>query len=76
MTSRRRLKAHPLLTHPHTPTQCGICLGDFEGKDKVAQLPCSPLHILHHDCLVPWLKKARTCPLCTTDLEDGPVVKE
>ena len=42
--------------------QCSICLEDYEPDTTVRQLPCN--HCFHTDCLIPWLKEHRTCPLC------------
>lgn len=30
--------------------------------EPVLELPCQ--HIFHRDCLVPWLERHRTCPIC------------
>ena len=41
---------------------CSIFLVDF-GIDKVASpLPCK--NYFHNDCIVPWLNRSNTCPLC------------
>ncbi|PRQ53876.1 putative transcription factor C2H2 family [Rosa chinensis] len=46
-----------------TPT-CAICIKDFvECVDElITSLPCA--HHYHVDCIVQWLKRDHTCPLC------------
>merc|ERR1711896_59699 len=44
--------------------RCCICLGDFEKKDKIRELPCK--HMFHKDCVDEWLGQNRKCPLCKT----------
>ncbi|XP_024184055.1 uncharacterized protein LOC112189025 isoform X2 [Rosa chinensis] len=46
-----------------TPT-CAICIKDFvECVDElITSLPCA--HQYHVDCIVQWLKRDHTCPLC------------
>lgn len=56
---------------------CIVCLGDLgesasdpevakdglEDPGQIAQLlPCG--HILHNDCLKPWVERANSCPIC------------
>lgn len=34
-----------------------------EGSEEIAQLlPCG--HILHNNCLKPWVERANSCPIC------------
>lgn len=49
---------------------CAVCLADFEAGEDVAELPCSPMHVFHRECVVPWLRKERRCPLCVTDIDE------
>mmetsp|Transcript_21355 Transcript_21355/g.45840 ORF Transcript_21355/g.45840 Transcript_21355/m.45840 type:complete len:259 (-) Transcript_21355:194-970(-) len=44
------------------PVSCAICYGSAETGDKVAALPCQ--HSYHESCILEWLVKSRTCPLC------------
>ncbi|XP_059663603.1 uncharacterized protein LOC132309304 [Cornus florida] len=41
---------------------CSICMDDFEFYSGVNQLPCK--HVFHSDCIVPWLRRSNSCPLC------------
>jgi hypothetical protein len=54
----------------HNVPGCSICLMDFESGDRLAALPCSPLHVFHANCVVPWLRIQKRCPLCTLDIDE------
>ncbi|XP_002154423.1 E3 ubiquitin-protein ligase RNF181 isoform X1 [Hydra vulgaris] len=42
---------------------CPICLKVFEEKSLVKELPkCK--HSFHATCILPWLYKTNTCPMC------------
>uniref|UniRef100_A0A5B6YTZ6 RING-type E3 ubiquitin transferase n=1 Tax=Davidia involucrata TaxID=16924 RepID=A0A5B6YTZ6_DAVIN len=41
---------------------CSICKDEYAINEKVNQLPCK--HIFHHECIVPWLNRSNSCPLC------------
>ena len=48
-------------------TQCAICLSDFKNVDIIKVFyTCD--HSVHKKCLVEWLKKSNSCPLCNHDL--------
>ena len=48
-------------------TECAICMGEFLGNDIIKSFyKCN--HIFHKKCLLDWLKKNNTCPLCNHDL--------
>jgi hypothetical protein len=48
-------------------TQCAICLSDFKNVDIIKVFyTCD--HIFHKKCLLEWLKKSNSCPLCNHDL--------
>ncbi|XP_057810231.1 probable E3 ubiquitin-protein ligase RHA4A [Salvia miltiorrhiza] len=42
---------------------CCVCLGDFELKEEVLQVPACK-HIFHVECIRHWLHNHSTCPLC------------
>jgi len=50
-------------------TECQMCLGDYEVKDKVMRLPC--LHVYHAQCLEQWLMKSGKCPSCKMDIAEA-----
>ena len=48
-------------------SQCTICLGKFQPGDKMAKSTvkngnCN--HEFHYSCIVPWLVRKSTCPVC------------
>ncbi|XP_011310952.1 E3 ubiquitin-protein ligase RNF181 [Fopius arisanus] len=46
--------------------QCPVCLKTFETCDIVKCLPCH--HSFHKECIIPWLEKTNSCPLCRHEL--------
>ena len=51
-----------ILTETNSSEDCSICLKVPKEKDIIHTLPCK--HIFHKDCIVEWLSKINTCPLC------------
>ena len=47
---------------PSDKKSCIICLIDMKINDKIIILPCT--HSFHEKCIIEWLKKKSTCPLC------------
>ncbi|XP_068082728.1 E3 ubiquitin-protein ligase RNF181 [Anabrus simplex] len=47
-------------------TQCPVCLKDHEVGEKLKVLPCE--HEFHAECILMWLEKTNTCPLCRHEL--------
>ncbi|XP_069622750.1 E3 ubiquitin-protein ligase RNF181 [Ranitomeya imitator] len=46
--------------------KCPVCLLEFEEDETVRQLPCE--HLFHSACILPWLGKTNSCPLCRDEL--------
>ncbi|KAG5593436.1 hypothetical protein H5410_043950 [Solanum commersonii] len=44
-------------------SQCCVCLGEFEIKEELHQLPYCK-HIFHVECIRHWLRSNFSCPLC------------
>ncbi|KAL6995098.1 RING-type E3 ubiquitin transferase [Sarracenia purpurea var. burkii] len=42
--------------------QCTICLEKFSVGSEIARMPCS--HVYHRGCIVQWLMRRNSCPLC------------
>lgn len=53
---------------------CPICTEDFEPDETACQLPCA--HSFHCDCILPWLRRTCTCPLCREELPTDDVSYE
>lgn len=56
---------------PHALTQssCSVCLIDFSPDDSVRVLTCH--HGFHDACIVPWLIKHNSCPMCRRAVSSG-----
>jgi len=52
------------------PPECAICLQHFRPGTEAAKLPCGETHIFHRDCIVEWLQRNPSCPLCRKKPED------
>lgn len=60
------------------PGECCICMEDFNQQHLIVETACK--HVFHKQCCREWLRTARTCPVCRTDipatLEDLPEESE
>ena len=48
------------------PQECCICMGDFCPGEVIVATACE--HVFHKRCCQEWLRQARTCPVCRTDI--------
>ena len=49
---------------------CVICSSDFDTSSAIVSPPCAAgRHVFHEQCLLGWLQRARSCPLCRSRLE-------
>ncbi|XP_020623263.1 E3 ubiquitin-protein ligase RNF181-like isoform X2 [Orbicella faveolata] len=54
---------------------CPICQAEYKIGENVKQLPCD--HMFHQSCILPWLSKTNSCPLCRHELPtDDPEYEE
>jgi len=53
---------------------CAVCMDKFKVGDGCTKMPCQ--HVFHKDCVLPWLAKRSTCPMCRFELETGDPVAE
>jgi hypothetical protein len=51
------------------PMECCICMENFTGAEVIVETACS--HVFHKQCCREWLRQARTCPVCRTDIPAG-----
>eukprot|EP00172_Hildenbrandia_rubra_P003032 Plantae.Rhodophyta-Hildenbrandia_rubra.ctg4413.p1 GENE.Plantae.Rhodophyta-Hildenbrandia_rubra.ctg4413~~Plantae.Rhodophyta-Hildenbrandia_rubra.ctg4413.p1 ORF type:complete len:932 (+),score=151.68 Plantae.Rhodophyta-Hildenbrandia_rubra.ctg4413:172-2967(+) len=51
---------------------CVVCCEDFTHGEKVRQMPCNRLHCYHESCIMEWLGRHNSCPICRTKLENPP----
>ncbi|GME70281.1 unnamed protein product [Ambrosiozyma monospora] len=51
---------------------CPICTVEFHEQDYplIVRLPCDAKHCFDLDCVGPWLKINKTCPLCRSDVTE------
>jgi len=47
--------------------QCAVCQDNYLENEEVACLPCG--HTYHKDCVVPWLTRHCTCPVCRAEVK-------
>ena len=50
----------------HYPMECCICMENFTGTDAIVETRGQ--HVFHKPCCRDWLRHARTCPVCRTDI--------
>ncbi len=54
------------LINKFSALECCVCKDDYKEGDVVCNLPCNHYH--HLDCIVLWLNKHNTCPVCRYEL--------
>jgi len=55
--------------------KCPVCLAEYEEGEPMRKLPCD--HCFHPKCILPWLEKTNSCPLCRHELPtDDPRYEE
>lgn len=55
--------------------QCHVCLKEYEPDEVIKKMPCK--HEFHSSCLIAWLIKTNSCPLCRHELPtDNPLYEE
>ncbi|KAK3938604.1 hypothetical protein QBC46DRAFT_162117 [Diplogelasinospora grovesii] len=54
-------------------SKCVICVDDMVRGDMATVLPCK--HFFHGECVSPWLKQHRTCPVCRKSIEEDKPAK-
>ncbi|EXC17828.1 E3 ubiquitin-protein ligase RING1-like protein [Morus notabilis] len=45
---------------------CAVCMEEVVTGSLMIRMPCS--HMFHQNCILKWLKKTHTCPICRFDL--------
>ncbi|XP_054265843.1 E3 ubiquitin-protein ligase RNF181-like [Macrosteles quadrilineatus] len=73
--SKASIDALPNITVSKEEGECTICLKPWETGDSARQMPCK--HTFHPQCILPWLEKTNSCPLCRHELPtDDPEYEE
>ncbi|KAM7510975.1 hypothetical protein LguiB_009850 [Lonicera macranthoides] len=47
---------------------CAVCLEEVFDGSECTRTPCS--HLFHYGCIVPWLVKNKSCPICRRVVRD------
>ncbi|KAJ1686785.1 hypothetical protein LUZ63_018175 [Rhynchospora breviuscula] len=68
--SRSAIDAMPMVRinnrHLRGESHCAVCMEKFELGTEVREMPCK--HLYHSDCIVPWLVRHNSCPVCRKEL--------
>lgn len=68
--SRSAIDAMPVVRinnrHLRGESHCAVCREKFELGTEVREMPCK--HLYHSDCIVPWLVRHNSCPVCRKEL--------
>lgn len=52
--------------HLNIYSQCAVCQHNFELGSEARLMPC--MHLYHSDCIITWLVRSSSCPLCRLEL--------
>lgn len=63
-----RVKAEELKSLKMDTESCSICLENLSGPKPIGLTRMACSHVFHNRCLLEWLKRKNTCPLCRTEL--------
>ncbi|XP_044259002.1 E3 ubiquitin-protein ligase RNF181-like [Tribolium madens] len=56
----------PSITINEQGVKCPVCLKEHGEGETVKKMPCN--HTFHAECILPWLEKTNSCPLCRFEL--------
>jgi hypothetical protein len=51
------------------PKDCCICMNDFVTGEAIVSTECH--HVFHRSCFKEWLRQAKTCPVCRTNIVES-----
>lgn len=64
------LRTYQYISVPQNNNNCPICLQQIQVREDISIIDnCS--HEFHHMCLINWLNRNRTCPICRYELNFG-----
>ena len=66
----KNLKEIEITDDETSSEDCAVCKEGFEKKQIAHRLPCG--HMYHRDCILPWIQKHNTCPVCRHVLPSEP----
>ncbi|MCL7048655.1 hypothetical protein MKW94_029693 [Papaver nudicaule] len=66
--SKEAVESMPVveISDSHVSKECAVCDEVFELGSEAREMPCK--HIYHAECILPWLSKRNSCPVCRQEL--------
>lgn len=64
--SKQAIDELPTVKVQSDDEQCAVCLKMLAHCENIKQMPCK--HKFHSECILPWLGKTNSCPVCRHEL--------
>ncbi|MED6203593.1 hypothetical protein PIB30_000675 [Stylosanthes scabra] len=62
----------PIILHQEDEDACPICLEEYDAENPKLTTECD--HYFHLSCILEWMERSETCPVCDQDMLLNPLI--